>query len=254
VNVHYTREGAGPALFLLHATLSSSRQLRPLATRLAQDHTVISVDRRGSGLSVTDGPAEPIEVGVHVADLVAIAHREGLAGLTVVGHSYGGCVALELAARQPALVDAAFAYEPPYAPVAPAEVQAGMAEVGRRTLAARDADGLADAALAFMAGVSGPDAVEALSPAARARVARAGRGAIADATLAGMDPAGLGRIAARVRIATGSASHSLYEDIATGLLAVVPSADHVRLNGLDHMAPVLRPDLFAGAIGEWEQS
>jgi pimeloyl-ACP methyl ester carboxylesterase len=248
--VHYTRIGEGLPLLLLHATLSSSRQMRSLAARLAERHTVVSVDRRGSGRSTTDERAEPIDAAVHVADLVEIAERERLERPAVVGHSYGGCIALELAAQHPALVRAVFAYEPPYATVASADVQAGIAAVGRRTLAARDRGDLAEAALTFMEGVAGADAVAALSPAARARVGRAGQGAVADATLSGMDAAGLARITCPVRIATGGASHSLYVDVAEGLVARIEGADHVRLDGLDHMAPLLRPDAMAAAIEE----
>jgi len=250
VNVHYSRIGEGPPLLLLHATLSSSRQLRTLATRLAEHHTVVAVDRRGSGSSTTDGPAQPIDMAVHMEDLVAVARAEGLERAAVVGHSYGGCVALELAAREPGLVSAVYAYEPPYAPVAPPDVQAGMAEVGRDMLAARDAGDLPGAALAFMAGVSGAEAVAALSPAARARVGRAGQGAVADATLSGMDPDGLARIASPVRIVTGDASRLLYAEIAAGLVARIEGAEHRRLADLDHMAPVLRPDVVAADIEE----
>ena len=219
---YYERHGDGPPLLLLHSTLSSSRQLRTLALRLARRYTVVSIDRRGSGRSTFDGPAEPIPVTTHIDDVTDIIATEGLGPVAVVGHSFGGCIAIELASHQPDLVGAVFAYEPPYAPVAPPAVRAGMAEVGRRTLAARDEQGLPAAAVTFMEGVSGADAVAALSPSARARVERAGQGAVADATLSGMDP--------------------------EALVTRIPGADHVRLRGLEHMAPVLRPDAVADAV------
>jgi pimeloyl-ACP methyl ester carboxylesterase len=157
-------------------------------------------------------------------------------------------VALELASHRPDLVSAVFAYEPPYAPVAPPAVRQDLADVGRRTLAARDAGGPAAAALVFMESVSGAGAVAAMSPSARARVERAGQGAVADATLSGMEPDRLDRIDGPVRIATGDASASFYAEIADALVARIPGADHQRLPGLDHMAPLLRPDAVARAI------
>ena len=248
MTLYYERHGDGPPLLLLHSTLSSSRQLRTLAARLAGHHTVVSVDRRGSGKSAVDGPAEPIPVTTHVEDLAEIIAAEALGPVAAVGHSFGGCIAIELASHRPDLVGTVFAYEPPYAPVASPEVRAGMAEVGRRMLVARDEVGLGAAALTFMEGISGAAAVAALSPGARARVERAGQGAVADATLEGMDPDALRKIRCPVRIASGGSSAPYYAEIAEALVTRIPGADHVRLRGLEHMAPVLRPDTVADAI------
>jgi len=246
----YRRVGSGPPLILLHGTLSSARQLRTLASRLAQRFTVLSVDRRGSGESVAAAasPAGPIDVAVHIDDLAAIASAEDVGPSTIVGHSYGGCLALELAARQPELATAVFAYEPPYGPLAPPVVRRHMAGVGRRTLEASKRRGLAAAALTFMAGVSGEAAVEALSPAARERIGRAGTGAVADATLLGMDPHGLTAISCPTMIATGEASQRVYVDIADALAEHIGGAVRDRIPGIDHMAPIMAPDVIAAAI------
>jgi 3-oxoadipate enol-lactonase len=249
--IAYQREGVGPPLLLLHATLSSSRQVRALASALARRFTVVRVDRRGSGESASEGPVAPIDVAAHLDDLATIARREALGAAVVVGHSYGGCVALELAARRPERVAAVFAYEPPYGPLAPPPARAHMAQVAARTLSAAAGGDLAAAALAFMEGVSGAAAVDSLSPAARARIGRAGRGAVADATLLGMHPDGLRAIACPTRIATGRSSERLYADIAEALAARIPGASHQRLEGLDHLAPILQPEAIAAAIGSF---
>lgn len=246
--IHYQRQGEGRPLLLLHATLSSSRQLRSLASLLSRRFSVLSVDRRGSGQSAGEGPASPIDVATHVADLLALCEAERIGSLVAVGHSYGGCLALELAARQPHLVQAVFAYEPPYAPLAPAPARRHMEQVGRRTLEINASEGPAAAALAFMAGVSGPEAVAALSPGARERVGSAGQGAVADATLLGMDPDGLAAIACPTRIASGAASDPLYAQIAEALVGRISGATHVRLADVDHMAPILAPDIVASAV------
>lgn len=251
--IAYRVVGTGPPLMLLHATLSSGRQLRALATRLAVRFRVISVDRRGSGDSsaAAPTPARPIDVEVHIDDLMAIAAEEGLEGSVVVGHSYGGCVALELAARRPEAVSAVFAYEPPYAHVAPPEAQRHMLQVGRRTLEASERGSLADAALTFMSGVSGTAAVGALSRASRDRIGRAGTGAVADATLLGMDPHALAAVRCPTLIATGGDSDGLYADIADALVGRVAGAHHRRIPGVDHMAPITRPDVIAAAVGDF---
>jgi pimeloyl-ACP methyl ester carboxylesterase len=249
----YRHVGHGPPLLLLHATLSSSRQLRTLAARLATRFSVISVDRRGSGESAAAAPepAGPIDVSSHIEDLAAIATAVGLGPATVVGHSYGGCIAIELAARRPELVARLFAYEPPYGPLAPPSVQAHMTRVGQRALEASGRGELAEAALEFMAGVSGTSAVAALSVAARERVGRAGTGAVADATLLGMDPAGLATISCPALIATGALSAPLYADIATALTERIEDARHRAIPDADHMAPIIRPELIAVAVEEF---
>ncbi len=249
-SIAYRSLGEGQPLLLLHATLSSSRQLQALATRLAERHRVVAVDRRGSGDSApaAGSPSSPIDVAVHVADLAALIDVEALHGGLVVGHSYGGCLALELAARRPDLVAAAWAYEPPYGPLAPPAVQRHMADVARHTLEAAAQRGPAAAAEVFMAGVSGQAAVDALSPVARERIGRAGAGAVADAPLLGLDADGLARIACPVVIATGGASQPLYVAIAEALAGRVAGAVLSSIPGVDHMAPVTRPDIIAAAV------
>jgi hypothetical protein len=88
----------------------------------------------------------------------------------------------------------------------------------------------------------------ALTPAARARIGRAGAGAVADATLLGMDSAGLSRIQCPVLIATGSASAPPYGAIAEGLRKRIRDAVIERIAGADHMAPLTRPDVVAAAV------
>jgi pimeloyl-ACP methyl ester carboxylesterase len=243
-------EPDAPPVVLLHATLSSAAQLRGLAERLGTRFRVLAVDRRGSGETAAADPAPPtpIDVGVHVDDLAAILAAEEVDRAIVAGHSYGGCLALEFAARRPDLVRAIWAWEPPYGPVAPADLRERLARVGRETVAAGRDHGPAAAAEVFLAAVAGVGAVVSLPPPALERVRRAGAAAIADATLLGLEPARLAGIGAPVVLAHGDRDSADYRVIAEALAGRIPGAVLEPLGGVGHTAPITDPELVAASI------
>ncbi|MES2211244.1 MAG: alpha/beta fold hydrolase [Chloroflexota bacterium] len=245
---HETGDGPDPIL-LLHGTLSNGRQLAPLAAQLARDggSRVLAVDRRSSGASRIVGP-RPLEIGVHVDDLVAILDVEGIGAAIVVGISYGGVLALELAARHPERVRAVVAWEPPYRPLADAATQARLLAIAGATEAAHRAGGPARAAETFLRGVAGDAAWDRLSPRSRAFIEQEGDGALADVLLTGLDPAGLGRIVVPLLVLTGDASEPFYAPIADALVARVPGARRIRVTGLGHAGPITDPAAVASAI------
>jgi pimeloyl-ACP methyl ester carboxylesterase len=70
-----------------------------VAARLT-DHRLLIVDRPGYGSS----GAETLTIAGNAAVLADLLVERGTGPVTVVGHSYGGGVAIELAARRPELV------------------------------------------------------------------------------------------------------------------------------------------------------
>jgi len=245
------RRGSGPPLVLCHATLSTAAELDLLAERLGERFTVLAVDRRSAGASELPPGIEPgpIDVAVHVADLLGVLDDAGLAGpALLVGHSYGGCVALEAAAREPARFAAVWVFEPPYVPLGPAAVQRAFAGLRERIATIATEEGEAAAALAFLEAVAGESTVARLPDAARRQIGREGRSAVADAALAGLDPGGLARITAPVGVAVGGRSHPFYARIAAGIAAAVPAATIVGLDDLSHAGPASRPEVAADAI------
>jgi len=237
----------GIPIVLLHATLSASVQLGGLARLLAARGPVVALDRRGSGESVVPAP-RPLDVAVHVADVAALLAVEGFAAAILVGHSFGGVVALEAAARLPERVSAVVAWEPPYGPLADAQTRAAFAAVATAAGRAHAAGGAAAAAAVFLDGVAGEGAWEALPERARAFLAAQGGGAYADAALTGLDPDGLGRIVAPVTLLAGSASDPFYLPIIRALVARIPGSHLVVLAGLRHPAPITDPGPVAAAI------
>jgi pimeloyl-ACP methyl ester carboxylesterase len=240
-------EEPGVPIVLLHATLSASLQLAGLARLLAARGPVLALDRRGSGASVVPVP-RPLDVAVHVADVGALLDAEGVAAGILVGHSFGGVVALEAAARLPGRVRAVVAWEPPYGPLADAATRVAFAAVAAATERAFASGGAAAAAAAFLDGVAGDGAWAALPDRARAFLAAQGDGAFADAALGGLDPAGLARIAAPVTVLTGTASEPFYAPIARAVVAHIPGARLVTFDGFRHPAPITDPEPVAAAI------
>jgi pimeloyl-ACP methyl ester carboxylesterase len=248
--IGYRRVGEGPPLLLLHATLSNAGQLRRLSERLREAFTVIAIDRRGSGMTGLEPgvAAGPIDVAVHIADIGAVLAAEGFGPALVVGHSYGGCLALELAARRPELVAAAWAFEPPYAPVGRPAIRAALVALERATAEAGRLGGPGAAAEAFLAGAAGPEALARLAPASLDRLREAGTGALADVGLVGLDLGGLARIDLPVELALGGASDPLYAELAAALVARISGAAVVILPGARHDAPIVDPAPVAAAI------
>lgn len=97
----YEMHGYGPALLLLQGLQEPRQQWHTLGyiDRLVPDFTVITMDRRGIGES--DMPDDPDAYGLDrvLDDVYTVADSCGLDRFAVWGHSFGGSIALQLAAR-----------------------------------------------------------------------------------------------------------------------------------------------------------
>jgi pimeloyl-ACP methyl ester carboxylesterase len=105
--VHYTVKGAGPDLVLLHGAFGSQADFTfDLVDRLAQDYRVTAFDRPGAGYSAalhgghfSSRGASPVEQARHLAKA---ASALGVTRPIVLGHSFGGAVALAWALEEDA--------------------------------------------------------------------------------------------------------------------------------------------------------
>jgi pimeloyl-ACP methyl ester carboxylesterase len=96
VKLYYTEEGKGSPLLLIHGFGASTFTWRFVAPELAKSHRVIAVDLKGFGQS--DKPFDGRYSVYDQAELLAqLIEDKDLRDLTLVGHSFGGGVALLLA-------------------------------------------------------------------------------------------------------------------------------------------------------------
>jgi pimeloyl-ACP methyl ester carboxylesterase len=105
--ISYLTLGSGPSVLVIPGALSIAADYAPFARALAGRFTVHVVERRGRGLSSPQGADYSIRK--ECEDVLALQRETGASAL--VGHSYGGLVALEVARNNPSFTKVAV-YEP----------------------------------------------------------------------------------------------------------------------------------------------
>jgi pimeloyl-ACP methyl ester carboxylesterase len=103
------RFGTGPPLVIVLGAFCDRSTSKPLAALLASSYAVYEYDRRGRGDSGND---RPFSIDGEVQDLAAVLAAAGEPAF-IYGHSSGGMLALEAAARRLEMRSLAV-YEPPY--------------------------------------------------------------------------------------------------------------------------------------------
>ena len=96
------RNGAGEPALVLHGGPGLSDYTEPLATELAEDFTTIRYQQRG----LEPAPLTGATVEGHVADAIAVLDALEIDRAWVVGHSWGGYLAMHLAVAHPERVAA----------------------------------------------------------------------------------------------------------------------------------------------------
>jgi len=105
--ISYRTVGEGPAVIVIPGAMSTADDYAAFADALGENFTVHTIERRGRGLSGPQG--DHYGIGRECEDVAALRDRTGARYL--VGHSYGGLVALEAARNNTALTKIAV-YEP----------------------------------------------------------------------------------------------------------------------------------------------
>ena len=103
IEIYYEVRGNGPRLLLLNGSGSTLATAGFLVDLFAKDFQVAAHDQRGLGRTTV--PPGPYAMAAYAADAIAVMDDLGWKKCVVVGISFGGMVAQELAATAPGRVE-----------------------------------------------------------------------------------------------------------------------------------------------------
>ncbi|WDR06450.1 alpha/beta hydrolase [Devosia rhodophyticola] len=108
-----TERGSGDALAFVHGGVSDQRTWTDQLDFFAASHHAIAYSRRYAvpNAPITDDADDPMQV--HVEDLADLIKNRATGPAHIVGHSWGGFIALELAIQMPELCKSLVLIEPP---------------------------------------------------------------------------------------------------------------------------------------------
>ena len=229
---------SSPLVVVIHGSMDRSTGMLKLSRAIDRECRVLRYDRRGYGRSAPH--PGPFGMAGQVDDL-----RRLLAGrpAVLVGHSYGGDVALALAAHHPELVRGVAVFETPlsWLPWWPGNT------VGAAAAASADDPGAA--AERFMRGMIGDERWDALPE--RTRATRRVEGVAMVGELLDLQsnaPWQPEEIRVPVITSYGSSGSKHHQRGMTYAAEVIPGAELVVLDDVRHDAPLSHPALFAERI------
>jgi pimeloyl-ACP methyl ester carboxylesterase len=246
--------GGDPAV-LIHGSLVDHTAWDRVVPILAQSLTVLEYDRRGYGRS-SPGPKErPVETDA--ADLAALLETLDLLPVHVIAHSYGGPVALRLAAQRPELVRSVSIHEAPLFGLL--ADQPSTADIGR--LFFEGIDQICDLVHRGETMLAARTVVEVFSPVpgawdrlpASVRSEFAGRmdrwvEEYRDPDSVRPVPSELAEVLLPVLLTSGSQSPPFLGEIRTALARLLPNVTELDVPGAGHAPHVTHPASYAGIL------
>ena len=230
---------------LLHSGGMSSRQWRRLADALGGTHRVVAPDFLGSGANPAWPDAAPFGFPQDLDVIQRLVEGFGQPA-HVVGHSYGGLIAIQLARRAPHLIRSVAAYDPVAFGVlhgaADAEGLADLARAEEAPLFADASRGGSDAWFElFVDYWNGPGSWRAMAAPGRDAFLRVGRKVFleVDSLMKDRTPASAyAGVTAPALFLTGERSPAAARRTVAILAAAFPRGRAQTVAGAGHMGPI----------------
>lgn len=230
--------GDGPPVLLVHAGVADRRMWNPIMEPLAESFRVVRADLRGFGAS-----PQPGERYADADDLDALLAHLGMDEVAVVGASFGGRVAMELAISHPTRVSSLVLLAPAYRGVdADAELEA-FGEAEDALLEADDLDGaVALNVTTFLGPEASPQTADFLAAMQRrafeVQIAADAADPAPEQARVEVDPA---RIHVPTVIVSGARDLAHFRTVAATLAGAIEGSEHVELDWAGHLPSLERP-------------
>jgi pimeloyl-ACP methyl ester carboxylesterase len=247
----YFREaGSGTSVVCIHSSASSSVQWRALMERLADRFRVFAVDLYGSGKTMAWPRDEPMRLDDELALLRSVFRVAG-DRFHLIGHSFGGAIALKAALVNRDRVLSLVVYEPVLFSLLMAGAPESAAareilEVRDDTIRLVDEGNLEAAAQRFVDYWVGDGAWEATPESRRQLLAAAMRAVKSEWHALFQEPTQMSEFAlvnVPTLLMTGTKSKVSVLAVARLVRAVLPRVRFEEIAGVGHMAPITHPHL-----------
>ena len=242
-------------MIALHCSASSGRQWDAYAGMLPRGTRLIAPDLIGYGRAESWASGSPVSLEAE-ANLLEPLLSSTDGAVHLVGHSYGGSVALQMALRWPDRVKSLTLFEPVRFALLLADreheaIGQAIVSVGRRTGWHAISGRLEDAAAFFVDYWSGAGAWQVLPATRRRAIAERMHKVRAEfeALFADTVPAKeYGKLKMPMRLITGTASPLPGRKVVDLIARQCPQAEVVRLDGVGHMGPISHASLVASHL------
>ncbi len=252
--LEYEAIGDGEAVLLIHGSHIADAFL-PLVREpaLADPYRLIRYRRRG--FAGSDPHSGPFSIEEQARDALALVKHLGLERAHVVGHSYGGAIAVQLAIEAPSLVQSLVLLEPAIFPAETASAVTGM------LAPAFEAYRLGDAAKGvdlFLSLVAGPDWRTEVAKTVPGGPEQAEKDAATyvEVESPALDEwtfgnAGASRISQPVLYVIGSETLPLVEALKQHFQSLIPHTEQVVVPGVNHSMQMQDPKAVAAPIADF---
>jgi pimeloyl-ACP methyl ester carboxylesterase len=243
VPLHVEQTGTGAPVVLIHAGIADSRMWDPQWAAWSTRFALTRLDLRGFGRS-----GSPLGSFSHAGDVAAVLDEAGVDRAHVVGASFGGLVALDLATARPDRVARLVLAGPPLPGYSWSDEMRGFFAAEEAAFEAGDLEAATEVNVEFWVG-SSSDAVRAAIREQQLNAFRLQADDEADESLLTDDlPGALATLEVPALVLTGEHDKGDFQAIADDIAATVPRARRETIAAAGHLPSLEQPAAFDAVV------